>query len=141
MTHALRTDAVAPRAEIAERRLRQVFRANVLTSAVSGIVMAIAPGTVDELLGTGHSGWVRLVGLALLPFAAFVAWLSTADLRQLQLHTPGIVAGDVAWVVASVATIAFGWYSSGGNVAVGAMALAVDVFAGLQLMFWNRIRS
>lgn len=99
--------------------------------------MAVAPGTVDELLGTGHSGWVRLVGLALLPFAALVVWLSTADNEMLRRMTPAIIVGDVGWVVASIATVLLGWYSGSGIAAVLAMALLVDVFALLQ---FNAVR-
>ena len=102
--------------------------------------MAAAPGVIDDMLGTGHTGWVRLVGLALLPFAAFVAWLSTASSRQLRLHTPGIVAGDVGWVIGSIATVLLGWYSGIGIAAVLAMALVVDVFALLQFNALRHLR-
>jgi len=107
---------------------------------MSGLVMTMTPGAVDELLGTGHPGWVRLVGIGLLGFAAFVAWLSTASIRQLKQQTLAIVVGDVSWVVASAVTVVLGWYSSTGALAVGAMALVVDVLAGLQLVFWHRLR-
>jgi len=123
----------------AESKLRLVLRTNATTSALSGLVMAVAPGAADQLLGTGHPGWVRVVGLALVPFAAFVAWLSTADRRQLLFHTPGIVAGDVGWVVASVVTILLGWYSTTGVIAVLAMAAAVDTFAVMQFVLRRRL--
>ncbi len=124
-----------------ERRLRLVLRANAATSSISGLVMAVGPDTVDGLLDTGHPGWIRLVGLALVPFAAFVAWLSLSDLRHLRAHTPGIVAGDLLWVAASLATCLAGWYSTSGIVAVAAMAPAVDTFGTLQFIFWRRLRD
>lgn len=120
-----------------ERKLRLVLRANAASSTISGLAMAVAPETIDRLLGTGQPGWVRVVGLALLPFAAFVAWLSTTDVRHLRQHTPGIIAGDVGWVAASVVTVLLGWYSGAGIAAVLAMALVVDVFALLQ---FNAVR-
>lgn len=138
MTHALtinRSSSVSSSAA----RLRLVLRANATTSALGGLVMAVAPHQLDELLGTSHPGWVRLVGLALLPFAALVAWLSTGDAERLRRFVPGIVIGDVGWVVASVVTVLLGWYSTTGVVIVLAMAAAVDAFAVLQWMFARRL--
>jgi len=101
--------------------------------------MAAAPGLVDDLLGTGRVGSIRLVGVALVFFAAFVAWLSTADRRALQKYAPGIIAGDVGWVIASVVTVLLGWYSGTGIVVVLVMALAVDTFALLQFVAVRRL--
>lgn len=123
-----------------EHRLRTVLRVNVASSAISGLVMAVAPGTIDGLLDTGHPGVIRLVGLALLPFAAAVFWLASADLHLLRRFTPAIVAGDVAWVVASIVTVFVGWYSGGGVAAVLAMALMIDVFALLQFNAWRHLQ-
>lgn len=125
---------------VALRRLRSVLRLNASSSAIAGAVMAIAPATVDGLLDTGRPGWVRVVGAALLPFAAFVAWLSTASPDHVRLHTPGIIAGDIGWVVLSIVTVALGWYSGGGVAAVIAMAVLVDVWAFLQWSAWRKLR-
>lgn len=124
-----------------ERKLRIVLRLNAANSFVFGALLAARPARVDELLDTGYPGWVRLVGLGLLPFAAVCAWLSTASLPTLRRITPQIVAGDVAWVVASVVTVLAGWYSGGGIIAVLAMAAIVDVFALLQWNAWRRLRT
>lgn len=140
MTHALspQGSSVAARAGIdCERRLRIVLRANATSCTISGLALAVAPATIDELLGTGHPGWIRLVGLALLPFAALVFWLSTTDNEMLQRITPVIIAGDIGWVVASIGTALLGWYSGSGVAAVLAMALLVDIFALLQ---FNAVR-
>ena len=123
-----------------ERRLRIVLRLNAANCVVFGALLVARPARVDELLDTGHPGWVRLVGLGLLPFAALCAWLSTASLPTLRRITPHVVAGDVAWVVASVVTVLAGWYSGGGIIAVLAMAAIVDVFALLQWTAWRRLR-
>lgn len=124
-----------------ETRLRLVLRANALNCIVFGGLLAAIPGTVDELLNTGHPEWVRLVGLGLLPFAALCLWLSNQSAETLIAQTPGIVAGDVGWVLASVVTILLGWYSGGGIAAVVAMAVVVDVFAVLQWSAWRKLRS
>lgn len=96
---------------------------------------------MDELLGTGQPQWLRLVGFALLPFAAVVIWLSTTDASRLQQITPLIIAGDVGWVVASIATVLLGWYSGSGVILVLAMALLVDVFAVLQFNGVRHLRQ
>ena len=121
-------------------RLRIVLRLNATNSFVFGALLAAFPGRVDDLLDTGHPGWVRLVGLGLLPFGALCAWLSTASLPALRRITPQIVVGDVSWVAASVVTVLLGWYSGGGIIAVFVMAAIVDVFALLQWSAWRRLR-
>lgn len=113
---------------------------NAVNSLVFGALLAVAPARVDVLLDTGHPGWIRLVGIGLLPFAAVCAWLSTSSRDNLLRVTPQIIVGDVAWVVASVVTVLLGWYSSGGVVAVLAMAAVVDAFALLQWSAWRKVR-
>lgn len=124
-----------------EPTLRTVLRANALNSAVFGVVMTTAPSVVDNVLGTGQPGWIRVVGLALFPFAGFCVWLSLQQRRALQVLTPGVVLSDAGWVAASVVTVLMGWYSASGIVAVAAMALAVDLFAVLQFRAWRAIRN
>lgn len=148
MTHATITPststgaAVAPNTRVrhgSESTLRLVLRVNAVSSAVAGGLLAAIPYRIDELLDTGHPGWVRVVGLALLPFAAFYAWASTSSVATMRRATPWIIAGDIAWVTASVATVLAGWYSGGGVVAVLAMAALVDAFALLQWRSWRRL--
>ena len=123
----------------AVHRLRWVLRANAVSSAISGVVLAAAPDALADVLEVSRPGWVRVVGLALLPFAAFVAWLSTASVDPLRLHTPGIVVGDLGWVAASIVTLLLGWYSGAGIALVIAMAVLVDTFAFLQWRAWRRL--
>jgi hypothetical protein len=123
-----------------EPKLRRVLRLNAASCLVSGTALAVAAGPIDDLLDTGHPGWVRLVGLGLLPFAALCWWVAAGPLQRLRGVTPWIIAGDVTWVTASVATVLLGWYSGGGIVAVLTMAVAVDVFAVLQFMGWRKLR-
>ena len=137
------TPADAPELQISDHcanRLRRVLRVNAANSFVAGLLLAAAPTRIDELLDTGHPGWIRVVGIALLPFAALCAWLSSTSIDELRRTTPLIVAGDFAWVVASVATVLLGWYSTGGAVAVLVMAAVVDVFALLQWSAWRKLR-
>ena len=124
-----------------ERKLRSVLRLNAANCVVSGTALAFAAGPIDDLLDTGRPGWVRLVGIALLPFAALCVWVSAGPLQRLHKATPLIIAGDVNWVIASVVTVLLGWYSGGGIVAVLALAVAVDMFAVLQFVGWRQLRT
>ena len=118
-------------------RLRRILRANAVSSIISGAVMTAVPVTVDDLLDTGHPGWIRLVGIGLILFALNVAFASTLDRRKLAAAAPVIIAGDISWVIGSIVTVLFGWYSGGGIVAVLAVAAMVDTFAVLQ---WSALR-
>ncbi|WP_040491862.1 hypothetical protein [Ilumatobacter nonamiensis] len=140
-TTSTTSDSTTPARRDHERQLRIVLRVNAVSSFVAGIVLAVVPDRVDQVLDTGHPGWVRVVGLALLPLAAFYAWVSSASLTALRRFTPEIAIADVAWVVASIVTVLLGWYSTGGAVAVLAVAALIDTFALLQWRGWRRIRS
>lgn len=126
---------------VAERRLRLTLRANAVTSIVCGSILALAPHALDDLLGTGHPGWVRLVGIGVVLFGADVWWTSTRPLGKLVRQAPGIIAADAAWVVLSIVTLLLGWFSGWGIAAVIAMALAVDTFAFLQFRSWRVLRT
>jgi hypothetical protein len=120
--------------------LRTVLRLNAMNSLVSGTAIAVFAGPIDDLLDTGHPGWIRLVGLGLLPFAAFCWWLAAGDSERLVKETPLVIGGDIGWVVGSIVTVLLGWYSGGGIVAVLAMAAVVGVFALLQFRAWRMLR-
>lgn len=124
-----------------EPKLRRVLRLNAANCIVSGTALAVAAGPIDDLLDTGHPGWIRLVGLGLLPFAALCSWVAAGPLQRLRTVAPLIVAGDVNWVIASVVSVLLGWYAGGGVVAVLAMAVVVDTFAVLQFVAWRRLRT
>ncbi|MGI9644947.1 MAG: hypothetical protein ACR2O6_06525 [Ilumatobacteraceae bacterium] len=125
----------------AERRLRRVLAANATTSIVAGAAMAIAAGSIDDLLGTGHAGWVRIVGIAVVLFGVDVAWLARRPRQDLVRFTPVVIAADAVWVVLSVATLLLGWFDGAGIAAVIAMAVAVDTYALLQFGAWRTLRT
>ncbi len=120
-------------------RLRLLLRLNALNSFVCGLVLLVGAERFADWLGTGHPGWIRVVGAGLLPFAALLVWTAAGDVERLRSETPMIVAGDVGWVIASVITLALGWFSGAGVALVIAMALVVDAFALLQWRDWRRL--
>lgn len=114
-----------------------MLRLNATSSAVSGLALAAVPGAFADVLDVGRPGWVPIVGLALLPFAAGVGWLSSRGVHRLRSFTPAIVAGDAGWVVASAITVTLGWYSGVGIALVVAMAAVVGAFGLLQWTAWK----
>jgi hypothetical protein len=125
-------DAQTP-IRVAAQRLRNTLRLNALTSASSGLVAAIAGGPVDRLLGTDSPGLVRLIGIGLVGFALGVLAIAGARLSRVLRWSAAVIAADVVWVIASVATIAAGWYSTSGTIAVAAVATMVATFAIRQI--------
>ena len=121
-------DMTTPRTSSPESRLRIVLGTNATTSGLGGFVAAVAPGPVDDVLGTGQEGWVRLVGLGLVAFAVLVAVTSRLDRERLLWAVPGISLGDGSWVIGTVIAIALGWFSTSGAVVMGVIGLMVGVF-------------
>jgi hypothetical protein len=114
------------------QRLRNTLRANASTSFAGGAVASIVPGRLALLLGVSQPMFVRLVGFGLIGFSAVVFGSSGARTTRLLPATRIIVAADVAWVVASGATVVAGWYSRRGDILVAAVAGMVAMFATRQ---------
>lgn len=124
-----------------EALLRIVLRTNATTSGLGGALAAVVPGPVDDLLGTGQQGWVRLIGIGLVLFAAVVVVTSRLDMEQMRRIVPAISAGDGSWVVGSVLAIALGWFSTEGAVVIGIVALMVGVFGLAQAQLVRELRN
>ena len=123
------------------QRLRTTLRLNALTSTFGGLVCLLAGGWTSTLLGTGHAGFVRLVGLGLVVFAFDVAAVAGARVSRLVGWAPVVSIADAVWVAATVLTIAAGWYSTGGGIVVGLVGAMVATFGVTQLCAWQRHRS
>jgi len=133
-----------------ESALRLVLRLNAGSSALIGVAMAAAPQKLAalcltgpvHLLGLDGAGWIRLVGLALLPFAALVLWVADRPAARPAL-VRAICLMDWAWVLGSALLLAFGWsaFTWTGAVLVDLMAVAVAGFAVLQARYLGGSRS
>lgn len=145
-THPMRTasgpvvDGHTP-VRLAAQRLRNTLRLNSVTSGLGGAFALAAPTVLDGWLDTGRAGWVRAVGAGLVLFAGTVFVVAGARMSRLLRWTPFIVAGDLAWVIASAATIAAGWYATAGDWVIGGVAAMVAVFAVRQAITWQRTRA
>ena len=138
--HTLTTTQLTPHSEPTdERRLRFVLRSNALTSGLGGLLAVAAPRWLDELLGTGHPGWVRLVGASLVAFAGIVALVSRASSPVLVRVAPLISVADASWVVGTILTIAASWYSNAGAVLMASVAAMVTGFSIAQATIAKRL--
>ena len=114
--------------------LRQALLADAATSAACGGLMALAAGPMSGALGLPEM-LLRLAGLVLLPYAAFIGWLG---LRE-QVQRPvawAIVIGNVIWAADSIMLLASGWVepTRAGYAFVIAQALAVLMYAEFQFV-------
>lgn len=118
--------------------LRQALLADAATSAACGGLMALAAGPMSGALGLPEM-LLRLAGLVLLPYAAFIGWLG---LRE-QVQRPvvwAIVIGNVIWAADSILLLASGWVepTRAGYAFVIAQALAVLMYAEFQYVGLRR---
>ena len=84
--------------------LRRVWWADAAVSAVVGAAMAAAAGPLAALTGLPER-LLAVAGLALLPYAAFLAWLATRQaVPRLAAWLP--VPINVLWAIDCVAVVA-----------------------------------
>jgi hypothetical protein len=118
--------------------LRQALVADATTSAAFGLMMLIGAGALSAIFGLPET-LLRIAGLVLLPYAAFIGWLG---LRE-QIQKPiawAVVLGNALWVVDSLLLLVSGWVSptSAGYAFVIAQALVVLMYAEFQIVGLRR---
>lgn len=119
-----------------EAALRRALRVNGLFSTASGAAVVAAGAWVGEQLGTAHTGWVRIAGVALVLYGLDLFLLARA--RRASTGAPFVIGADVAWVAGSVAVLVAGVVEpTGGRVLVAGVAVAVAVIAWLQWRAWR----
>jgi hypothetical protein len=117
------------------RTLRLAFMANALFSAASGLAFVLAGGHIASLAGLASGLPLQLVGIGLLPFAAFLVWL--AERPELSSGQGRMVSAmDAQWVLGTFVLLV-GWpdllNATGQALALG-IAAVVSVFAIWQLI-------
>jgi hypothetical protein len=123
------------------RTLRNALRANAVFSAISGLIIVFAHDQVLQWLGLSDISIVAL-GIGLMVFSAYLFWMSSRQALQRDLVT-GVIAGDWAWVAASVALLVFkgGMFSTLGLFLVIDVAVVVMIFAIMQQRGLARISA
>jgi hypothetical protein len=85
--------------------LRRVLFTDAATCLAMGLALLLLAQPAAPLLGLPPT-LLEIAGAALLPIAAFIGWSAISG-RLLRL----VVAGNVAWVLASAALLLGGWVS------------------------------
>ncbi|MEM7409136.1 MAG: hypothetical protein AAF430_02740 [Myxococcota bacterium] len=123
-----------------QRLLKGALLANAAFSTCSGAASLLFADALGEFLGGIPGSELMGLGVGLLGFAGFVFWLSRRDVVPAALGW-GVVAGDVAWVLATVPIVASDALSRGGDWLALGIADVVLLFAILQGVGLWRSRS
>ncbi|MGZ8491543.1 MAG: hypothetical protein ACXWZS_04965 [Gemmatirosa sp.] len=121
----------------AQRLLRRVLLVDAVATAGMGALLAAAPAVLDALLGL-PTALMRGAALALLPFAALLAWVARRPRIPAGVAW-ALIACNVLWAVDSVLLPLTGWIDPTplGAAFVVAQGLVVAVFAWLE---WTGLR-
>ena len=111
--------------------LRGALVADALISGTTGLALIAGAGVLGPLLGIDES-LMRYAGVLLVPFAAYVYYLSRRRPTRAAVLT--VVALNGLWVAASVGLLAAGGIAPTalGTAFVVAQAVVVAIFAELQ---------
>lgn len=118
--------------------LRFALLGDAAASGATGLLLAAGAGALASLLGLPE-GLLRVAGLLLLPYAAFVVWAGTRD-GVPRNAVRAVVAVNALWALDSALLLAFAPVSPNalGVAFVLAQALVVAGFAAMQ---WTALRG
>jgi hypothetical protein len=120
--------------------LQRSLQLDGIASALCGALLLLAAGPVSALAGLRGPAFARAVGAGLLVYAAALLWnaaRTTVSRGEVQLA----VVLNAGWVAGSAVLIADGPLTLVGNLAVGAVAVAVLLFAVLEIVGLRRLRA
>ncbi len=87
--------------------LRLALLGDALASGATGLLAALGAGVLAEPLGLPVP-LLRMAGLALLPYAAFVGWLGTRP-EPARGAVLAVIAINALWTLDSLALLVSGW--------------------------------
>lgn len=122
--------------------LKKALLVNAAFSALSGAEMLFFPDAISRFIGFSAPGQLRELGVALLLFAAAVAY--TATRRPIRIWAAGLISAlDVAWVVGTAALLVArpDLFNTVGVVSAVVVALAVADFAFFQVLGIRRLTA
>ena len=122
-----------------DKLLRLALRVDAAACAGMGIVLAAGAAALDDALGI-PAGWLVGLGVVLVAFGAGLGWLSATATIPAALGW-AVVAGNVAWVLASLAAVAVGWWplTAVGIAIVIVQAVAVAALAEAECVGLRRL--
>ena len=113
-----------------------VYAVDALGSAALGILLIVFAGPLADLFGVGLPATVLLiVGIGLLPWAAFNLWIARRETLPAAAATLNVI-GDIGWILASIALVLMAPLTVLGILAVtaiGAFVLAVCITKAMGL--------
>ena len=117
--------------------LRWILLADAATCVAMGLVLALAAHALSGPLNLPVP-LLQYSGLALLPIAAYIAWVATRK-NPPSVGVALVIAGNALWIAASVALLVSGWVSPSplGSVFLIAQALAVALLDVLEYVAWR----
>jgi len=121
--------------------LKRTLMANEIFSAVSGLVALFFSKQVTDFLGIQNSSIFLFLGIGLLVWAGFTAWVMMRPEVNPTL-VKLVIAGDLLWVAGTVLLLIFagGLFTTGGKWAIAIVADIVAAFAILQWIGLRRIQ-
>jgi hypothetical protein len=117
--------------------LRRLLAFDAATCLAMGVALLALAGPLAAPLGL-PAGWLRGAGALLLPCAALMAWAARPAAHQRALAGV-VVAGNAAWVAASVAVSALFALTAVGEALVLGQAAAVALLAALEARALRRL--
>jgi hypothetical protein len=119
--------------------LRTVLLADALVSGATGLLMTVGAGVLEPILQVPAT-LLRGAGLALVPYAGFVAMLARRDVLP-RAGVWAVIACNVLWAIDCVALLLTGWIDPTllGVAFVLVQAVVVAAFAELQVVGLRRL--
>ncbi len=87
--------------DVSAALLHNALRGNAMFSAVSAFVLLLGGTQLADWIGV-PTAIVYLLGVGLLPWAAFAWWASRSLARWAAM---AVIAGDIAWVVGAIIVV------------------------------------
>lgn len=113
--------------------VRQAMIVDFAGTGATAVLAIVAAGFTADLTGLPEA-LIRGAGLALVPFLALVLAMAMA-VKPARGGVVAVIAINIAWVIASFATMAFFVSPNAfGYAFITAQALAVALFAELQIL-------
>lgn len=120
--------------------LRRVLAVDAIGAAVSAIALIAASDHVGPLLGLPAT-LIESIGVAFVPFAAFVAWLSSREVPP-ATGVWAVILLNALWVVESLLVAAGTWFqpNSVGVAVIVVQALGIATLAELEYVGLKKLR-
>jgi hypothetical protein len=120
--------------------LRRSLQLDGIASGLCGVLLLAAASPISAVIGLAEPGIARVVGALLVVYAAALVWNGVRATVS-RAEALAAVVLNAGWVIGSAVVILAGPLSLIGNLAVAAVAAAVLLFAGLEVVGLTRLRE